>query len=78
MAVVTTFGKPSVQEASGLHFKVPLIQQVTKISKAITGMQIGYTTDPERAEGCLLYTSGHLHSTHKEEPERGGEPRCAA
>ena len=23
MAVVTTFGKPSVQEASGLHFKVP-------------------------------------------------------
>ena len=51
MAVVTTFGKPSVQEASGLHFKVPLIQQVTKISKAITGMQIGYTTDPERAEG---------------------------
>lgn len=54
MAVVTTFGKPSVQEASGLHFKVPLIQQVTKISKAITGMQIGYTTDPERAEGASM------------------------
>lgn len=46
MAVVTTFGKPAVEEASGLHFKAPLIQKVTKVSKAITGMQIGYTTDP--------------------------------
>ena len=52
MAVVTTFGSPSVQEASGLHFKLPLIQRVTKVSKAITGMQIGYTTDPERAAGA--------------------------
>lgn len=46
MAVITTFGKPSVEEASGLHFKLPMIQQVTKVSKAITGLQIGYTTDP--------------------------------
>ena len=45
MAVVTTFGKPAVEEASGLHFKIPVIQRVTKVSKAITGMQIGYTTD---------------------------------
>ena len=44
MAVVTTFGKPAVEEASGLHFKIPVIQRVTKVSKAITGMQIGYTT----------------------------------
>ena len=52
MAVVTTFGSPAVVEASGLHFKIPLIQKVTKVSKAITGMQIGYTTDPERAAGA--------------------------
>jgi len=56
MAVVTTFGKPTVQEASGLHFKIPFIQKVTKISKAITGMQIGYTTDPERAAGASIDT----------------------
>ena len=36
MAVVTTFGKPAVEEASGLHFKIPVIQRVTKASKAIT------------------------------------------
>lgn len=47
MAVITTFGSPSVEEASGLHFKLPFIQRVTKVSKAITGLQIGYTTDPE-------------------------------
>ncbi len=46
MAVVTTFGSPTVVESSGLHFKIPFIQKVTKVSKAITGMQIGYTTDP--------------------------------
>lgn len=52
MAVVTSFGRPTVIEASGLHFKIPYIQKVTKVSKAITGMQIGYTTDPERAAGA--------------------------
>ena len=54
MAVVTTFGKPAVEEASGLHFKIPVIQRVTKVSKAITGMQIGYTTDPARADGASI------------------------
>lgn len=54
MAVVTTFGNPSVQEASGLHFKLPYIQKVIKISKEITGMQIGYTTDPNRAAGASI------------------------
>lgn len=52
MAVVTTFGAPSVVEASGLHFKIPYIQKVTKVSKAITGVQIGYTTDPDVAAGA--------------------------
>lgn len=56
MAVVTTFGSPSVVEASGLHFKIPYIQKITKVSKAITGMQIGYTTDPERAAGASTDT----------------------
>lgn len=46
--------KPAVEEASGLHFKIPVIQRVTKVSKAITGMQIGYTTDPARADGASI------------------------
>ncbi len=51
-AVVTTFGAPSVQEASGLHLKIPFVQKVTKVSKAIMGMEIGYTTDPNKAPGA--------------------------
>jgi len=54
MAVVTTFGSPAVEDASGLHFKIPFIQRVTKVSRAITGMQIGYTTDPERSAGASI------------------------
>lgn len=54
MAVITTFGSPAVVETSGLHFKIPFIQKVTKVSKEITGMQIGYTTDPERAMGASV------------------------
>ena len=75
MAVVTTFGKPSVEEASGLHFKVPVLQRVTKVTKAITGMQIGYTTDPSRAEGlqpdkCRLLCGVHGHGS-----DPGGAPQ---
>ena len=41
-AVITTFGKPSVVSTSGLHFKIPLIQQKTVVSKATKGFAIGY------------------------------------
>ncbi len=46
-AVVTTFGKPSVVKTAGLHFKVPFIQRVHKITKNIMGMPIGYTVEDE-------------------------------
>ncbi|MDO4325912.1 MAG: FtsH protease activity modulator HflK [bacterium] len=42
-AVVTTFGKPEVVSTSGLHFKIPYIQKVKKVTKSIIGMPIGYT-----------------------------------
>lgn len=41
-AVITTLGKPSVVSASGLQFKLPLIQQKTIVSKATKGFPIGY------------------------------------
>ncbi len=43
-AVVTTFGKPSLVENSGLHFMVPLVQKRSIISKNIRGIQIGYNS----------------------------------
>lgn len=50
-AVVTTFGSPSVTKTAGLHFKLPFIQRVHKITKNIMGMPIGYTvSDGEHPE----------------------------
>jgi membrane protease subunit HflK len=43
-AVVTTFGVPASVTESGFHFKVPFVQRVNKISKEISGMEIGYDT----------------------------------
>lgn len=44
-AVVTTLGSASAQSQAGLHFKIPLIQHVRKVSKGIKGMSIGYNSD---------------------------------
>ena len=41
-AVITTFGKPSVVNTSGLKFKIPLIQKKRIVSKATQGFAIGY------------------------------------
>ncbi len=41
-AVITTFGKPTMVSTSGLKFKVPFVQRVTKVSKTIQGFPLGY------------------------------------
>lgn len=46
-AVVTTFGMPDVVEESGIHFKIPYIQELKKVPKTINGFPIGYETDSE-------------------------------
>ena len=44
-AVVCTLGKPKAVTQSGLHFKIPFIQTVTKVNTTIQGFAIGYTSD---------------------------------
>ncbi|GFI48123.1 modulator of FtsH protease HflK [Lachnospiraceae bacterium] len=46
-AVVTTFGMPDVVEESGIHFKIPYIQELKKVPKTINGFPIGYETNSE-------------------------------
>ena len=47
-AVVTMFGKVMDVKTAGLYFKIPFIQQVSKVDTTTKGMQIGYTqsSDP--------------------------------
>lgn len=49
-AVVTTLGSPVAQSQAGLHFKIPLIQDVRFVSKGIKGMSIGYDQETGEAK----------------------------
>ena len=44
-AVLITFGKATAVTEPGLHFKIPLIQQVRKVNTTIQGFSIGYSMD---------------------------------
>lgn len=52
--VVTTFGKATSVVTSGLHFKIPLVQKVTKVNTMILGFPIGYRLDNEEESVNLL------------------------
>lgn len=41
-AVVTTFGVPRAVTETGLHFKIPFVQEVTKVNTTINGLTMGY------------------------------------
>jgi len=41
-AVILTLGKPTGTTGSGLHFKIPFIQQIEKVNTTIKGITIGY------------------------------------
>ena len=46
--VITTFGKASLVDEKGLHFKIPFIQQKTSVDTTVQGLKIGYG---ENADG---------------------------
>lgn len=52
--VVTTFGKATGVATSGLHFKIPFVQKVTKVNTMILGFPIGYRLDKEEENADLL------------------------
>ena len=41
-AIILTLGKPTGTASSGLHFKIPFIQQIQKVNTTIKGLTIGY------------------------------------
>ena len=58
-AVVTTFGIASASTESGLHFKIPFVQHVTKVDTTIKGFPIGYDahTNNTIEDESLMITS---------------------
>lgn len=62
--VVTTFGKAGSVVTSGLHFKIPFIQKVTRVNTTIQGFPIGYSggsdnsvSEEDYAAESLMITS---------------------
>ena len=53
-AIITTFGVPTVEEGSGLHFKIPFIQHVKKVNTETQGMRIGYDEHDNTIENEAL------------------------
>lgn len=53
-AVVSTFGTPSVVSESGLHFKIPFVQTVSKVDMSMRGMPIGYDSNSQFIENESL------------------------
>ena len=47
-AVVTTFGQATVNNNKGLQFKIPFVQEVTKINTTVRSFEVGYV---ENANG---------------------------
>ena len=58
-AVLITLGKAQAVTTSGLHFKIPFIQQVRKVNTTIQGFSIGYNenTNETISDESLMITS---------------------
>lgn len=46
-AILTTFGSPQSITATGIHGKIPFIQQVHKVSREIQGLEVGYDSSSD-------------------------------
>lgn len=60
-AVLITLGKAQAITESGLHFKLPFIQQVKKVNTTIQGFSIGYSADSNSTveDDSLMITSDY-------------------
>ena len=64
VAVITTFGEPTIVSEKGLHFRIPFIQKLTKVDTTIQGFPVGYsdgtntdTTAEELEKESIMMTS---------------------
>ncbi|MCI8559486.1 MAG: FtsH protease activity modulator HflK [Lachnospiraceae bacterium] len=58
-AVVCTFGQPRAVTEPGLHFKIPLIQTVTKVNTTIQGLSVGYDEEENYTDDAMMITSDY-------------------
>ncbi len=62
--VLTTFGKASVEEEKGLHFKIPFIQQATRVDTTVKGLKIGYKENSDGTSTAIEHESVMITSDY--------------
>lgn len=55
--VITTFGKASVVEEKGLHFKIPYVQKATRVDTTVKGISIGYSENSDGSSTTIEHES---------------------
>lgn len=50
LAIVTTFGKAEAVSGTGMHFRIPFIQEVKKFDSTIQGFAIGYQEEDNESQ----------------------------
>ena len=60
-AVIVTLGSAETVSEKGLHFKIPVIQQVHKVNTTIQGFPIGYEINSNEtvADEAIMITSDY-------------------
>ena len=70
-AVLVTFGKPKAVTETGLHFKLPFIQEVRKVNTTIQGFPVGYTEENNEmveAESIMITSENSASFTARLSP----------
>lgn len=55
--VLTTFGKATLVDEKGLHFKIPFIQQATSVDTTVQGIEIGYGNNADGSSYSVEHES---------------------
>lgn len=55
--VLTTFGKATLVDEKGLHFKIPLVQEAYSVDTTVRGIQIGYSDNEDGTTSSIEHES---------------------
>jgi len=62
--VLTTFGKATLVDEKGLHFKIPFVQKATSVDTTVQGIEIGYGNNPDGSSYSVEHESVMITSDY--------------
>ena len=62
--VLTTFGKATLVDEKGLHFKIPFVQHATSVDTTVQGIEIGYGSNADGSSYSVEHESVMITSDY--------------